>query len=384
MPVERGSSPPRHRMIIAAALWLAAAEVCRPISLKTAPVRVLWRTASKVREIYRAGNTLVIQNLWGVSAVDADSGAVLWSYHLKNDSRPLAELAVLSDRVAVVDFNEIIFFALRRGEEIHRTKVERFVARLAGPPLIAVMDNYRRVGSTMFALNPDGSIAARRIVRHVHLLTMSGDVAVAQLDRNPGEEWPTLYKLQGFDAVTLQPLWQIGGTISTEIQEIGGRPHIIETPWGENPRPIDIRTGRLGPPIPKREGRDEIWAAATWEFETPTSTPGPRNEYASCERARRNDPAGGRPKWSVDLPFAVTATLRDGETFYMFGSADAQHHFLVAVDWSSGRLLGAWSGMPDIHTMVKFKGRIIGGTFDELMSVSLQGERAARSHETVK
>lgn len=351
--------------MLAAILLAATLQPCRAIALQYTPARIQWRLRMAVWSMRLAGKIVVAQNSQGLSAVEPWSGRVLWSRPLKRsieliERRIVAaeEYAILTDRVAVIDEPNLVLLDIRSGKEIRRVHFDRPVRSVAGPHLIAVTD--RRPGSTLYALDDDGSIRARRLVRTIHELDEWGDVVTGRLDGSLNDPQ---FKVAGFDAHTLEPLWiGVGGSSELHIEEIGGRPHYRDGPAAEGPQPIDIRTGKLGAPLPAREARDGNFSVSTWEFEVVTGTQG-------CQRLRRNDPVTARPRWEIDLPLTVDEHLNAGDTFYVSGSSDPSHHVLVALDWSSGRVLGAWSGVPEFRELVMAGDQLIGRTNDELVAL---------------
>lgn len=325
---------------------LEAAEPCVAMNLTPVPATIVWKMLIDVRDAKPAGDLIVVETRSRILGVSSMTGATSWDAPLAHseDTFRTDPMVVLQDRVAVALGQEILFVSTRDGKTLARAVMPRWVRMLAGPPLIAVVNNDPRLGSTLYALDGDGRIHARMITRNVEEMWIADGRVIARTVRNIAAEAPEYNVVAAFSASDLTPLWKFRSN-GADLQQIAGRWYIGATPWSPM-RLLDLETGRLDAALPAKEPSEITWGGATWEVEVVASAEGKRREFPVCERLRVNDPASGQARWISDLPFAITFTTLIDDRLYVFGSSSDTQHFLAALDWRSGRLLHLWSGIP--------------------------------------
>ena len=347
------------------AAWVLAATTiapCKPVAFPSVPAKVVWsdRKSDTLNSVL-AGKTLIVQRRSHLRALDAATGALRWEAALPPGGPIWPILPVVSgDRLFAVRERELLVIALDNGRVIARTTMPRVIYILGGPPVIAVAKNEPMLGSTLYALDAEGRIRRRRTVRMVHDLWIAGDVIVAELNPNTRDEVrevPQYAIAGGFRADNLKPLWSFGAN-GVNLQQIGGRWYIGETQWSEM-RSIDVRMGYAGARLPAKEPADLTGDdSATWEIDFVTKSP---EHGPPCERLRVNDPATGKPRWTIDLPFSITTHLRHGDHFYVYG----ERH-LARLNWRTGAMERLWSGLPMDFDAIHFdRGLILGVAVNE-------------------
>lgn len=344
--------------MIVASLLAASAVIapCKPVAYPAVPATIVWRDPSAASDSVLVDGTLVMQTKTHLRALDAVSGRVRWETLVaRGGSEWKTDLVVSGGRLFVNRGEELLIVAVSDGRDLARVRTPRWFQLLKGPPLIAVSRNEPVLGSTLYALDEDGSVRAKRMVRRVDALWVIGDTVVAKLGRNSELDGPEPHLVSAFRSQDLTPLWSFGAG-GADLQEIGGRWYIGDTPWSDM-RPLDLATGKLGPPLPRKEPTEVTWGGATWEIEIVTSS---AERQPECERLRVNDPATGRPRFTIDLPFSAIAFLRDGERFYAAGSG-----YVARLNWRTGAIERLWSGLPMLQEVYIVRGLLIGVAFSE-------------------
>ena len=341
--------------------WLLAATTiapCKPVAMKPTPAKVVWTLKSDVKDARLAGGKLILELQRHVRAVDPATGTILWERSIAHASASgrTEPMVVAADRIYVALGSELLVLSLRDGTLLSRVAMPRWIRMLEGPPLIAVANNEPMLGSTMYALDENGRVRARRLTRRVEAMWFADDVVIARLTRNQSDEGSELKHVAAFRARDLQPLWSFrmdGG----ELQQIGGRWYVGDTQW-DDMHPLDPATGRRGPPLPPKEPTDQLWGGATWEVETVIASSAGE---PTCERVRVNDPATGKPRLQADLPFTIGNTLRHGDAFYVTGE-----HYLARISFRTGKVERIWNGIPMLldHFWIE-RGLLIGAGIAE-------------------
>lgn len=265
---------------------------------------------------------------------------------------------MLEDRIATIRDNSFVYFLNRRtGEEISRVDLHEWIGFLQGPPLLAVTWGINSPESELVRLSEDGTVLHRRTVPRVSSVRVIGDVAAVGSDKEDTDADDTL---TGFDLATLQPLWsEKSYTFNTQV--IGGRLYIGNISWSKGAKALDPRTGVAKVTIPERE---PFAQGGSEEFDLQVVTSkwtGYWDPYtATCNGLRRNDSTTAKTKWRIDLPFHVSGTLRDGKRLFVAGSRDSAHRYLVALDWETGKIEKAWSGVPYMDRLIRSGDLILG------------------------
>lgn len=351
---------------------LAAADDCTPALLRASPATIDWRTAGVVR-LERDGDAVLIETKETLSKVSAKTGHTMWTYELEGQERT-PEFVVLSDTVAIVrDERYVVFLSSGDGKEVARADAGEWIRFLSGPPLLAVTQAVNAEVSTLVRLSPDGTIVSRRTVPRVDdLLIVDG---VAALESQPEAPGPRLETMTGYDLISLEPLWS-EKSFTFNKQIIDQRLYLGNISWSKGAKAIDPRSGAVESLIPVRDAF-EIGGSGQFDLQVVTTKwRGAWSPYfAMCEGLRRNDPLTAKTMWRTDLPFHISATLRDGPRLYVAGSRDTENRYLVVLDWKTGRVERAWSGVPQITEMKRVDDVIAGFDLDaELVAIRISNQ----------
>lgn len=348
----------------------AFADGCTAAPLHSTPAKILWRTPAVIRAEVD-GDAVFVETRRNLRRVDAKSGATIWTYSFATEEDVPPQFVVLPRRVAIIrDEKFISFLARDTGEELARRDVGEWVRILAGPPLTVVTQATDAKVSTLIRLDSDGTIVSHRTVPLVNDLTIVDGVAAAESEQ--GIVDPDLDAMTGYDLDTLQTLWS-EKSFTFNKQVIGNRLYLSDIFWSDGAKVLDPKTGVIERMIPKRDPF-QIGGSEKFDLQVVTTkwegawSP----HFATCEGLRRNDATTGRTKWQVDLPFRVSGTLREGRVLYVAGSRDTNNRLIAALDWNSGKVEQAWSGVPEMSELHRTGNEIIG--FDlagELVAISL-------------
>ena len=341
------------------ALLLEVLAPCTPVAVKPEPAELVWTARENLRAWGLSGDALIIQAPPRIVAFDLATGVKRWETPFpRPDARPEWPMVVASDRVYLAVGSTLTILSAKDGTVVDRRQLPPGIHQLEGPPLLAIARNEPRLGSTLFSLDRNGRVRARAITPIVEEVWLLGDLVLVRTLRSTLDEAPETHSLIAFEASRLRRLWRLrlGGA---DLQQIGGRWYVGDTPWSAM-RSLDLRSGRLGAPLPPKEPTEITWGGATWEIEIVSSSGGP--PFASCERLRRNDPATGKPRWELDLPFSITNTLRAGSRFYVFGSSSEEDRFIAVVVWETGRVERILSGIPMLLDGLAVRGDLLLGT----------------------
>jgi PQQ-like domain len=334
------------------------AQPCRPSAPASFPANIVWSADIVAVDSALAGKTLIVETRQKLIALDVESGRTQWEVDIAHhDATGRTDPMVVAHGRVFVDLGrELLVVSVAGGRQLVRAKLPQWTRMLKGPPLIAVANNAPVLGSTLYALDDEGRIRARRMTRYVEELWLAGEIVVVRMSRNPTDDGTQPNVVAAFRASDLAPLWSFGAK-SADLQQIGGHWYIGDTPWSPMRR-LDLATGRRGEALPAKEPAEITWGGATWEIEIVTEAE--ENEPA-CDRLRVNDPATGRARWTADLPFSVTHTLRDGDRFYVFGGTDETHQFVAQLNWLSGAIERMWSGVPMLLDSMYVRGDLLIG-----------------------
>jgi PQQ-like domain len=332
-------------------------EPCGAMDLRAATAKIVWRTTDVV-DVHVEGGSVFVETQKGLRKLIAGTGEEAWSYPFKEEGTA-PQFVVLPDRVAVVQDERIVVFLDRdTGVPVARTDAGEWIRFLAGPPLLAVTQGINASISTFVRLSPEGPILGTRIVPLVSDIRIVDGVAAVQVESGFAD--PELDTLTGYDLATLEPLWSVTSfTFNTQV--IGGKLYAGDIFWSEGARVIDPRSGSITALIPIR---DPFQIGGSGEFDLQVVntrwTGAWSPDYATCEVLRRNDPVTARTLWNTELPLRVSATLRDGARLYVAGNRDVNHRYLVVLDWKTGRIERAWSGVPKLSRLEKAAGLLVG------------------------
>jgi len=308
------------------ALLLAIAPFS-PVDVKPQPAQVVWRSDVMPQASAMAGDTLILATGSRVVALDAATGATKWEVLTKGN-----QIVVDGDRVVIGGSDEVVIIALHDGRVLFRRAMPEATNFLKGLPLVAASNGWP---SHIYLLDRDGAVRAKRIVRHIESMWIADGTIVVSSTANAGlSEGPTV--VAGFSTTDLAPLWKFNA-FNAELQKIAGRWYFGATPIADMFR-LDPTTGHRGAAMPPKEPALDLDPRSTWEVEIDSL-----REWHRA-RIRINDPATGHARWTVDLPFAVAATLSDGPHFYAAGLGDNDGIFIAEIDAATGHVQRIYSG----------------------------------------
>jgi hypothetical protein len=346
---------------------LAAADDCTPVPLHASPATIDWRSAGVVR-LERDRDAVLIETKETLRRVSAKSGHTIWTYAVEDQERT-PEFVVLPDRIAIVrDERNVVSLNRGDGKEMARADAGEWIRFLSGPPLLAVTQATNSEFSTLVRLSPDGTVLSRRTVPRVVDLLMIDGVAVVESEPEAGG--PELDTITGYSSARFEPIWS-EKSFTFNKQVIDQQLYLGDIFWSKGAKAIDPRSGTVDALIPVRDAF-EIGGSEQFDLQVVTSKwRGAWSPYfATCEGLRRNDPLMASTMWRTDLPFHVSATLRDGPRLFVAGSRDTENRYLVVLDWKSGKVERAWSGVPQITKMMRVDDAIIGFDLEaELVAV---------------
>ncbi len=343
----------------------AALELQSPWPDGPAPV-VRWSREIVARDVLFGGGSVFAQTKGSLVALDGDSGEQLWEQSLGNENsprRPADPMVVLDDRIAVGVGHEVLVFDSRTGSQVSRTEILGGPARIiAGPPLL-VETQWRLAGSVILRIDPDsGRVLTRQRSNLVERIWVRDGILLVMAYRSSSEKAPEMHILRAFRASDLNLLWSLRADWP-ELHEVDGvsvLSVIANHDRGGKYMPINLRTGELGPPLPRRGPVESEWGGATWELESVDSGD-------NFDRMRRNDPANGSAIWTQDIPFPVTGFLHDRATLYLFGGDG-----LAVLDWSTGRPRQVLQSFQRIRELFIFNDSLVAWTFgDRIISFTL-------------
>lgn len=325
-----------------------------------APV-IRWSSGVVAKDVQVVGGSVFVEGKGSLVVLDGDSGRHLWVQPLGNQASPrLADpMLVMDGTVAVAVGHRVLMLNSRTGEIVAEAKIPGGSVRLmAGPPLVIETERHL-TGSVILRLdNETGKTLATRRSNFVDAIWVKEGILLVRANRSTPKEAPEMHTLTAFRASDLQQLWQIRAD-SPELHEVGGVSvvsEIAEHDRGGKFMPIDLQTGQMAPPLPRRGPVESEWGGATWEVESIDSG----NDFSQM---RRNEPATGAAVWTLNIPFAVTGLLRDQDMLYLSGSTGADH-FLAAIEWASGKPVKLFHALPAIRQLFRCDGFFVVWTFD--------------------
>jgi len=339
-----------------AALLFAAARNCVAPAISASPARIAWR-ADDVHTTRVDDGFVYVETLSTLRKVNAASGATIWTYRFTADSVS-PEFVVLPDRIAIVRDDHFIAFLDRgTGELLSKADAGEWIRFLAGPPLLVVTQGVDAPVSTVIRMTSDGTVLSSSIAPRVRDLLIVDHVAVLESD---GESADDQDLMSGYDLDTLQRLWsEKSHTFNKQV--IGDRLYLGDIFWSKGAKALDPRTGTTKVFVPVR---DPFAIGGSEDFDlqvVDSAWVGNWDPYrGTCNGLRRNDARTAKTMWRTDLPFHVSGTLRDGATLYVAGTRDAEHRYLVAMDWKSGKVERAWSGVPYMSDLKRVGNLIVG------------------------
>jgi len=339
------------------ALWSALGA--QSASPDTPGVVVRWSREIEAREVLLSAGSVFVQTKGALIALDAESGRQIWEQPLGNEEsprRPADPMILLDDKIVVGVAHKVSVFDAGTGSLVSRTEIPGGPARLiAGPPLV-VETEWRLAGSVIFRIDPaSGKILARQRSNFVEGIFLRDGVLLVKAYRSSPEEAPEMHILSAFRASDLKTLWNMRADWP-ELHEVDGvavLSVIADYDRGGRYMPINLQTGELGPPLPRRDPVEAEWGGATWELESVDSGD-------NFDRMRRNDPASGSPIWTQDVPFPVTGFLRDGSKLYLYGGDG-----LAVLDWETGRLRQVLKSFQPIRELFLLNESLVAWTFDD-------------------
>ncbi len=352
---------------VIAALPASAFAECAPRSLRSSRPSVVWRS-SGANEVQVSGSFAYLVSPSRLRKLDALSGRVIWIYRFKesHDYFSIPDVVVTGSRVAVVvDDRFVAFLDEHTGRETGRTDTGAPILSLTGNPLLAVTraERFDKSRPTEFVeLSQTGAILRRRASTPLEdQFIRVGDRLVVQTVPI-SSQGPRMLSVLAVD--TLRPIWSGEGR-TFALQMVDERLLVGDVFWSAGATALDPRSGEESH-VPMRAPAP---VGGSGEFDLQRVEVGHQGaivrgdwipSYYTCQALRRNDSVTGAPRWRVDLPLGVTATLRDGDRLYLAGGRDASHQYVVALNWETGEVEKTWSGVPLFHELRKAGDLVIG------------------------
>lgn len=339
---------------------VANADDCEEPLLKAKPAAIVWRTPGVIR-VALDEHAVFVETRQNLRMIEINSGATIWTYSFKGEDYEDVppEFVLLQHRVAIVEAHtHVALLARDTGERIAETDVGEWIRFLAGPPLLAVTQATNTEVSTLLRLSADGTIIGMRTVPRVDDVLIVKGVGVMESEQ--GIVDPEFEIITGYDLATLQTLWR-EKSFTFNKQVIGDYLYLGDIFWSTGAKVVDPETG-----VAKRlvGVRDPFQVGGSEQFDLQVVTTRWQGawspDFATCEGLRRNDSATAKTRWKSDLPFRVHATLRDQERLFVAGSRDANNRYLVELDWNTGSILRAWSGVPQMSALYRIKHMLVG------------------------
>lgn len=317
-----------------------------PRSLPT--VVPAWRRAMAVDRWVLADGVVYASGPGGVSAVDARSGALLWSTPLPagDDGAPAWSRqgpVVLPSTVAVSRSATVHLLGRRDGRRRGAVEIGGPVEKLVGPPLVAWTPHGWSEAELLGVDDGAGRVVARTTGPFQHLGVSGGFVVVITSEPHRPSE------LRGLDPVTLRELWRRdlgseGGFVFAAPERPGL--HVRQDPFGGPPRllPFDARTGTPGVPLPSPPDPNPGATSQVMPLDQWTSWDLQADLAGSEPRLRRIEARDGHVVWSRTLPCTPVDWAHDDEELWV-ACAGRARGFLVTLGWRDGALRRAAYGL---------------------------------------
>lgn len=334
----------------------SALDCAQPLALRSSAPNIIWR-ATGANDVLVEGDDTFLVSATSVRKLETRTGRLAWSLGLTEHSRTL-DAVVLPAHIAIIRNGRSVAFVDRvSGKETHRIDADGRIARLIGPPLVAVTVDGPPEGQvrSLVRISDDGVVLRRAEVGRSANVSVIGGVAAFAI--SDGNDDPI--ELRGIDLATLQVLWSLTWSSDTLwVHSLDGRFYVGDVFWSDGARVIEPRSGVVTT-VPRRDPQ-KIGGSGDFDLQVVSASSSTAqyrfgNEWSpyfrDCEELRRSDNNSGRTRWQVDLPFGITATLRDGARLWVAGSRDHSRRYLVALDWETGAVERAWTGLPMLHEL---------------------------------
>jgi hypothetical protein len=345
--------------VSAAVLGLESGLGAQSASPEVPGALIRWSREIEARGVLFGAGSVFVQTQGALIALDGETGQQLWEQPLGNEEsprRPADPMILLEGKIVVGVGHRVSVFDGRTGSLVSRVEVLGGAVRfIAGPPLV-VETEWRLSGSVILRIDPDtGKTLTRQRSNLVMDISIHDGVLLVRADRSSPKEAPELHTLSGFRASDLKLLWSIRGDWP-ELHVVDGVSVLgvsADHDRGRKYMPINLQTGDLAPPLPKRGPVEAEWGGATWELESVDSGD-------NFDRMRRNDSANGGAVWTRDIPFPVTGFLRDRTTLYLYGGDG-----LAVLDWGTGSPRQILRTFQHIRELFVFTNSLVAWTFDD-------------------
>ncbi len=340
---------------------LAASALPQASWPDASPPVVHWSTAIPAKDVQHRNNLVIVLGKGRLIALDADTGTALWARAVGNAASPrlVDPMLLLDGRVVLSIGNRLLILSADTGaEKAVTTLFGGSIRLLAGPPLVAVAD-WRLVGSVLLRIDEGtGTILARRRQSLVDEIWLRDHVLLSRAWRAALPGASQSHSLTALSPSTLQVLWRLRASFP-RLHEIDDAPFvsfISSHDRGGSVASINLMTGALAPPLPRRDPVSSEWWGSSWDLEDIAF-----DEWSST--LRRNSPATGRPVWTASVPFAVTGFRRERETLTIWGNTQAAG-YVALLDWASGRPQNLIGPLPTLRDLVRNGHPFIAWTLD--------------------
>ena len=316
-------------------------DLARPRDLPSVKVRWTWNRPARGLKI--DGDVAYVLSFDRIAALDARDGSTVWEKVIPGSGgwAGMADPFVAGGFVAISAETKLLLLDKTTGDTRHEIDLGGAVVAIAGPPLVAIVGD----GGSMLRLvrlDPaTGTVQSERnLIGGMADLKLENDVVLVHATSFEEEERTTL---TAFRAQDLSELWHQAFPSSLTLEKIGGRLYVL-LPGSEcgvegDRVPLDLQSGRVGEPLPRREP-GEPWKGLDWELQATWINAG-----QTASRLRRNSPSTGEGLWSVELPCAPKSFARAAETLFVDCGHAHGRGLLLVLDWKTGEVRDAAYGL---------------------------------------
>ncbi len=336
-------------------------ESSSPRNLPSLIIRWTWKGQGPWYPAILGDGILYVADEGRIVALNAGDGRIIWDRSFcaapENEQGPV----FLGNTVAVWFEKYLYVLDAKTGETRSKLELDKWSARLAGPPLVALFTQEHSGEPTLVSIDDEsGKIITKRTLVRAHQMMaghmpMEVDKGVVIVPFHAGDS----DALAGLDGYTLEEIWRIPlpGNFR-QFQRYEDQLRITLFPQAQTEQetylPLDTLTGALGPPLPPLSQSNE-WGGRTYEMEEEFAS----SNRGSTVRVRRNSSMTGKTLWIADLPGSPSAEIRDGHLLYMNCDPPSGRGTLAVVDWETGKVKHTARGLLGIRQLWLFEDLLI-------------------------
>lgn len=335
-------------LVLAPATVTAASEALNPRALPSLVER--WSLRGDADAMALSAGSLFVVNDEAVTALDAETGDVRWTSHLSGESSWGEELIVVGNRIVVNREGSLLFFDASTGEPRGQVELPGYISAMAGPPLVAVVNESGK-NDSLFSIDLEqAKVSATRVLPAEESdLALANGVAMVAMNE-AADSLST--RFEGYDAHTLSPLWTFTERAVSEFVRVADRLWIAtfqEACGGDTLRSIEPATGALGAPQPPHLDRRWYLSGLPWEYSFEARADEAGDAGGSGSRVGvlyRKELTTSRDAWHADLPGQPFRIVPFGSRLAVAVRRDAGRQLLALLDAGSGELIQLAFGLP--------------------------------------